>query len=174
MFARIAFDPPIHPGDNPVHAPNTTGPAITENNRRFTHELSEHLLFCTVAEEMKQQVLTAVPTRYLCILEDVDYGYSDISILAMITHLKATYATVEPKEIENNRNALTNACNPDEPIEELWRHIQEIQRFATDASKPITDAAALRLTLVVFENTGVFTTGAEKWRNRPCSRPVLQ
>jgi hypothetical protein len=37
----------------------------------------------------------------------------------MLTHLKAAYATIEPKEIESNRNALTNTWNPDESIEEL-------------------------------------------------------
>jgi hypothetical protein len=162
-----AFDPPMHPGDAPVHVTGSTAAQIVETNRRFKHELADHRLFRTVSEELKQHVLTAVPVRYLCILEDVDYGYSDVTILEMITHLKTTYCTIEPEEFERNRNALTTAWNPDDPIEELWQRLQEIQRYAIAAGEPITDAAALRLALVVFENTGVFTTAAEKWRDKP-------
>jgi hypothetical protein len=62
---------------------------------------------CVVAEEIKQQVLLAVPNRYFCVLEDDDYGYSDVSVLTILLHLKATYATIEPEEIETNRARLT-------------------------------------------------------------------
>ena len=167
--AGVPFVTPVHPGNALVHIQEgTTGPAITETNRRFKHDLVEHLLYQTVTEELKQhQLLAAVPTRYLSILEDADYGYSDISIIEMRTHLRTTYATIEPEEIECNPNALTGTWNPDEPIEDLWNRLQEIQRFATDAQEPITDAAALRLTLGVFEATGVLTTAAEKWRDKP-------
>ena len=85
----------------------------------------------------------------------------------MLTHFRTTYATIEPEEIERNRNALTTTWNPEEPIEDLWNRIKEIQRFATDAQEPITDAAALRLTLGVFEATSVLTTATEKWRDKP-------
>ena len=163
----VPFVAPVHPGDAPVHVQGATGPAITETNRRFKHDLAEHLLYQTVTEELKQQLLAAVPTRYLSILEDADYGYSDVSIIEMLTHLRTTYATIEPEEIESNRNALTAAWNPEEPIEDLWNRIQEIQRFANDAQEPITDGAALHLMLSVFEATGVLTTAAEKWRDKP-------
>jgi hypothetical protein len=164
----VAFDVPVYPGDSPVHVPAATAPQITEANRRFKYDLAEHRLFCVVAEEIKQQVFLAVPNRYFCVLQDVDYGCSDVSVLTILLHLKATYATIEPKEIENNRAWLTATWNPEDPIEELWQRIQESQRFATAAHEVITDAdaAALRLTLGVFEATGVFITATEKWRDK--------
>jgi hypothetical protein len=160
------MSPSSHPGDSPAHAPAATAPQITEANRRFKCDLSEHRLFCVVAEKIKQQVLLAVPNRYFCVLEDVDYGCSDASVLAILLHLKATYATIEPEEIENNRARLTKTWNPEDPIEELWQRIQEIQRFAAAAQEVVADAAALRLTLGVFEATGVFITATEKWRDK--------
>ena len=60
----VPFVAPVHPGDAPVHVQGTTGPAITETNRRFKHDLAEHLLFQTVTEELKQQLLAAVPAPY--------------------------------------------------------------------------------------------------------------
>jgi hypothetical protein len=62
---------------------------------------------------------------------------------------------------------LTATWNPEDPIEELWQRIQEIQRFAAAAHEVITDAAALRLTLLgVFEATGVFITATENGATR--------
>ena len=37
----------------------------------------------------------------------------------MLTNLKATHVTIKPIESESNRNAWTNAWNPDVPIKEL-------------------------------------------------------
>jgi hypothetical protein len=164
--AGVAFDVPVHPGDSPVHAPAATAPQIAEANPRFKHGLSEHRLFCIVAEEIKQQVLLADPNRCFCVLEDVNHGCSDVSVLAILLHLKATYATIQPEEIETNRAQLTATWNPEDPIEELWQRIQEIQRFAAAAQKVIADAATLRLTLGVFEATRVFITATEKWRDK--------
>ena len=84
----MPFPAPIHPGGAPVHAQVATGPAVTETNRRFKHDLSEHFLYQTVSEELKQHILAAVSTRYLCIFEDANYRDSDVSIIATLTHLK--------------------------------------------------------------------------------------
>jgi hypothetical protein len=70
------------------------------------------------------------------------------------------------KEIESNRARLTSAWNPEDPIEELWQSVQEIQRFASAAQETITNAAALCLTLGVFEATRVFITATEKWHHK--------
>ena len=112
MRTSVAFAPPIHRGDAPVHTQGATGPFATENNRRFKQDHAEHILFQAVSEELKQQVLAAVPTHYLSILNDADDGYSDVSILEMLTHLKAAYATIEPREIESNRNASEETSYP--------------------------------------------------------------
>jgi hypothetical protein len=162
----VAFEAPVHPGDAPIHDNGATAAQITETNRRFKHELADHRLFRTVAEELKQQVLLAVPPRYFAILEDLDYGYADVPVLAILVHLKTTYAGVKPEEIDANRALLSAPWNPDEPIEDLWLRVTEIQRFSIRAEEEITDGTALRLTLKVFEATGVFSTATEKWRDK--------
>ena len=163
----IAFNAPDHPGDAPLHAVGATTAQITETNRAFKHDLAEHDKFITVAEELKQQVILAVPNRYFAILEDREFGYADVPVLTIIEHLRATYAIVAPEEIDANRDQLSTPWNPDEPIEDVWTKIVEIQRFALAANEIITDATALRLTLKVFEATGVFITESEKWRDKP-------
>jgi hypothetical protein len=79
----------------------------------------------------------------------------------MLIHLETTYGTISCDDIELNRTKLSMALNVDKPIEVLWIRLQEIQRFATAAAEPISDATVIRLTLIVFELTGVFDTVTE-------------
>jgi hypothetical protein len=69
--------------------------------------LADHCLFLTVAEELKKQILTAILPRYLHILEDVDFGYSDVTSRTMFTLFQLQ------EDIENNRKKLTEPWNPD-------------------------------------------------------------
>ena len=162
----VVFNAPVHPGDAPEHAVGATTAQITETNRRFKYDLADHRLFRTVSEELKQQLLLAVPHRYFRVFEDVDMGYADVTVLTILTHLKTVYAVVEPEDIDKNREKLSTPWNPDDPIEELWHRISEIQRFASASEEEITDSTALRLTLKVFDATGVFITDTEKWRDK--------
>jgi hypothetical protein len=163
----VPFAPPVHPGVAPVHAAAATGPAITETNRQYAYDLSEHTRYLSVREELKRQILNAVAPRYLSILEDADFGYADVGPNAMLAHLQTTYGAVTNEEIEANRAQLSTDWNPDEPMEHLWLRMHECQRYALAAGEAIPDAAAIRLTLAVLEKTGVFITACEKWRNRP-------
>ena len=86
----------------------------------------------------------------------------------MLSHLNRTYGQITADDIENNRSTLSADWNVHSPIEDLWSRIQECQRFSNTAGpgETINDAAAIRLTLGVFERTGVFDTIVEKWRDK--------
>jgi hypothetical protein len=60
----IPFEPPIHPGEVPIHALVSTQYQITETNRAFAAALAEHKMYSTVGQELKKQVLQAVEVRY--------------------------------------------------------------------------------------------------------------
>ena len=166
--AQVPFIPPVHPGAAPTHLEAPTGAQITETNRRFAHDLSEFRTFTNTAEALKKQVITAIQNRYITILEDDDFGYADVTCTEMIVHLSQIYGKITADDIENNRSSLSADWNVDSPIEDLWMRIQEAQRFSEAAGpgEAINNAAVMRLTLSVFERTGVFETVVEKWRDK--------
>jgi len=165
--AGVAFIPPIHPGNAPIHGVNATGNQIIEVNRQYKQDLHDFQLFSNVNTTLKQQLLAAIDVDFLRILEDTDFGFTDVLPSTMLTHLKDTYGQISRDDIEANRQKLSMDLNVDEPIEALWLRLKEIQRFAVAANEPITDATVIRLTLPIFEKTGVFGTVTEKWRDRP-------
>ena len=130
-------------------------------------------LFERVKAELKQQILKAVESpSCLPVLEDLNFGFADIAPIAMLTHLKETCGLVTPDDVEKNRNLLSAEWNLDEPIENIWLHIHECQAFARPI-EPITDGAAMHLTLAVFEQTGGFASAVEKWRDKSITDHTL-
>jgi hypothetical protein len=171
--ANVAFIVPVHPGDAPVHAANATGLAIAETIRLFNVSVDEEHRLCEkVTAKLKQQLLKAVNARHLQVLEDQDFGFADISPRIMLVHLQDTYGQVTPDDLEENCKRLSANWNPDDPIEDVWIRISECETFAS-IIEAIANMAAIRLTLAVFENTGVFAHAAEKWRDKPAVQHTL-
>jgi hypothetical protein len=111
--------------------------------------------------------LSAVNASFLSALEDPDFGFGDVTPLAMITHLRSEYGTLTPEELETNRAALSEPWNLDDPIEDLWSKISNIQRVAAFGNVPIPDITIITLTLAMIEKTGLLASTTEKFRLRP-------
>lgn len=163
---------PVHPGVAPIHAAGATAPQIAENIRLFNQSIGEQLLYQRVTAALKQQLILAVENRYMQVLEDTEFGFSDVTPLAILTHLKATYGVITQDDLETNRNLLVAQWNPDDPIENIWLRIRECQSFCSTI-EPITNGTAIRLTLQVFEGTGVFASAVDKWRDKPLADHTL-
>ena len=96
-------------------------------------------------------------------------GYSDVDAVDMIKHLEKKYATITSDDIERNRATLSAPWNPDTEIEDLWLRINRAQLFSLDAddnnTHKISDAAAIHLTLAMFEKEQLFITYCDTWRD---------
>ena len=96
----IAFIIPPHPGPNPIFPVNANIAQRAEVNRAYDKDISEFKLYIKVAEELKKQIIAAVDKTYIKILDDREFGYSDVSCLDIITHLQTTYGTIESEDID--------------------------------------------------------------------------
>jgi len=94
VITGIAFQLPAHPGQAPIHTPNTTQFQIAETVRLFDATLAKLTTATTAREEMKKQLLVAVEHLFLTALDDDMFGFADVSVAAMITHLCTTYGPI--------------------------------------------------------------------------------
>ena len=161
-----AFDEPNHPGIQPVHAAAATVAQITAANRAYGHDLNEFKTYATINERLKQQVLCAVDPIYYQDLEDDTFGYADVRIPNIVTHLTTTYGTLTASDLEINREKLTEAWNPDDPIENLWKNIKIVRAIATQGGEPISDGTTTQLTLLALGKTGVHSHAIETWYDK--------
>ena len=78
-----------------------------------------------------------------------------------------------PEELERNRAALSEPWNFDEPIEDLWAKIANIQCIAALGQVPIPNITVITLTFAMLGKTGLLATTTEKFRLRPLDEWTL-
>lgn len=172
-LAGQAFDLPAHPGAAPVHGAAATAAQIAETIRIYNATLADLATANTVRGEIKKQIIEAVDRLYLAALEDEDFGFADVTVTAMLTHLQTTYGPLTRVELEENRSSIATAWNLDDPIEHLWARLREIKRISIAGHEELADATIMELTFLMFEKTGVFTTACDTWRVKPTADKTL-
>jgi hypothetical protein len=165
--AGEAFILPIHPGVQEEIPAGATGPVITALNRAYDKAVATHVTFTNVREKTKRQILEAIEPTYIAILQDPIFGFADVTITAFLTHLTTTYGTLDATEIEANRNLLSEAWNPDRPLEQLWIHISNIRDIASTSGRPINDDTTIQLTITALRRSGVYDHAIATWEERP-------
>ena len=165
LRAGVPFIVPIHPGNPPE--PVGTAAVIGVALRNYTEALADVALYNNLSAALTSQILKAVNASFLSALEEPDFGFSDVTPRNMLEHLRMEYGTLTPEELEKNRAALSDAWNFDDPIEDLWAKIVNIQRVAAFGAVPIPDITVITLTLAMIEKTGLLATTTEKFRLRP-------
>jgi len=168
-----AFVPPVHPGPRPVYPPGATQHQIAAIKETYYLELAAFTTFSNVQEELKKQILKAVPRAYLTELEDAVFGFADVSAAAMLAHMVTNFGTVTQEMIEDNRLLLSAEWDPTTPIHELWARTTQCQVFAADNAQPIVDAAAIGLIKAVIEKTGLFDNALDKWNDKDPAAQTL-
>ncbi|CAB9516873.1 hypothetical protein SEMRO_812_G206090.1 [Seminavis robusta] len=91
------------------------------------------------------------------------YGYAQLTVIQVLTHLDTTYGTVDAFDLAHNLKRMNATWSPSQPIEDLWNQIKDAQKFAADHD-PITDQYAVRSALENLENSGMFTDSLRDWR----------
>ena len=167
------FVAPNHPGAHPGHANGATAAAITETNRVYLEQKQAAETYAKIHAAIKQQILDAVGEVFLMNLQDELLGYANVSAEDMLQHLSTTYGTITPDELDANKKLIEAEWNPDDPIETLWKRIQDAQRFAQAGNDPMSDNMCVRATLTVLEKSGVFTEAIRDWRKRPAGQWTL-
>ena len=164
--AGVPFVIPVHPGDPPPAI--GTAAIIGVALRTYADALADLATYNNLSAALTAQILSAVNASFLSALEDPDFGFSDVTPRQMLEHLRTEYGTLTPEELEKNRAALSEPWNFDDPIEDLWAKIVNIQRVAAFGAVPIPDITVITpLTLAMIEATGLLATTTEKFRLRP-------
>ena len=169
-LAGVAFNLPAHPGPTPTivaAGAKPTGAEITKATQIYTAALLSLSTARALMGALTAQITRAVDKVYLAALRDKVYGFSDVTLVQMLTHLVTKYAIITRAELEANRLQLSHAWNVDDPIETLWTRVIEICSLATDGKEPLTDATTIELLTIMLEKTGLFTSACEAWHRKP-------
>ena len=165
ITGTIPWEAPTHPGAAPVHVPMATAPQITETNQAYRANLEEFSLYAAIQASLKKQLIAAIPETYIKSKKDDMIGYANVTTLELLTHLDTAYGTVTNDDLQANEKAMGKEWSPTQPLEDLWNQILACKKYA-QPHDPISERKMIRSALANLENSGVFSHGMTKWREK--------
>jgi len=166
-LAGIAFNAPVHPGAAPVHAAGARqAHTILETNRKFQAAIQEFNLYLSVQLLVKNQILDAVPNRYLEILEDNEDEYNNVTIEQMMNHLITNYGSVSNADLAENLKELDRDWSNDTELVTLFSHYRKVQLFAADDDL-ISNKTLLGKATAAIRNAGILNSDLDTFHKHP-------
>jgi hypothetical protein len=81
-------------------------------------------------------------------------------------HLKQTYGFINPTHLAENYNKMTVPVNFQDPIETLFKHIEEGVRYANAGMKPYMEAQYMNIDFLLILNTDAIPDACIEWQRR--------
>jgi hypothetical protein len=101
-------------------------------------------------------IIDVFEDQYLNALSDEIVGYTNCTSHQLLTHLLTYYAIIAPTELTQNYERLNTPYDPNQPIENLFQHIQDARAFAVAGGQPYGDAMIVNVVFKLLFNTGLF------------------
>jgi hypothetical protein len=83
-----------------------------------------------VQRALKKQMITVIEPMYIEILNDDLVGFANTTSRDMLYHLFISYGSIKAVDIEQNFENVRKAWDPQQPVETLFKQIQDCVEFA--------------------------------------------
>jgi hypothetical protein len=103
---------------------------------------------------------------YTSQLEDYLLQYANRSALEILVHLKQTYGFINPTQLAENYNKMTAPINFQDPIETLFKKIEDGVRYANAGAQPYMEAKYVSIAFLLILNTGEIPDACRDWQRR--------
>jgi len=160
---------PANPGPTPIIPPGSTGPQIAAIERLFKQHQNIYQTSRNVDAALQQQILAAVPRKYIKALYNRTTGFMGISARQMLNHLRTNYGTISTSQYKTNDDRFRQAYDPNEPIEDLFERIDDAIEFAAQGDIPYTDPQIVKNSYNILFASGLFTDACREWKRKPAA-----
>jgi hypothetical protein len=103
---------------------------------------------------------------YTSQLEEYLLQYANCSAYKIWVHLESTYGLINPTQLADNYNTMTDLIHFQDPIESLFKHIEDRVRYANTIMQPYMDAQYVNIAFLLILNTGAVPDAYRNWQRR--------
>jgi hypothetical protein len=115
---------PPAPGRAPANTDDTAA-QISAARHIWEEEVQTYRTYTSVQQALKKQIINVCEPMYLDVLNDDMVGFANISARDMLDHLFTTYGNIHAVYHENNFEHMRQAWDPQQPVESLFKQIQD-------------------------------------------------
>jgi hypothetical protein len=168
-YATISTSPwvqPFNPNAVPIIPPGTTTVDAAQIARMHAECHRIYTNRINVYQALKKLILEAYDNMYTSQLEDYLLQYANRSALEILMHLKHTYGFINTTQLAENYNKMTAPINFQDPIETLFKKIEDGVRYANAGTQPYTEAQYVNIAFLLILNTGAIPDACRDWQRR--------
>jgi hypothetical protein len=118
---------------------------------------------------LKKQIISVFEPMYLEILNDNMVGYANISERDMLDHLFETYCNITAVDLEINFEHMRRAWDPQQPVETLFKQIQDCADYLEAGGVPIGPSQQINIGYANIFATGHFMSACRRWNEKPAA-----
>jgi hypothetical protein len=127
-----------------------TAAQIGANKHSWEEATSAFKTYNTVQSALKKHIITLFEPMYLEILNDDLVGFSNTTVRYMLDHLFLSYSSITDVDIKQNFENMRTAWDPQQPVETLFKQIQDCVEFAESGG--VTIGATQKLSSAYSKN----------------------
>jgi hypothetical protein len=166
-LSNAPFVVPANPGVAPVFPAGATGPQIANIRIIFAEALRSFKKYNDVSNAISALIISAVDPVYLAALRLPYVGFGTRTPLQLLAHLYANYAKITPADLDANDRQMKKACDVNQPIEVLYKQIDDAVEFADAGATPYTAGQVINIAYQLVYRTGIFTDDCKIWKRHP-------
>jgi hypothetical protein len=134
--APAIWETPNAPGRAPATTDGTAA-QISAARHVWEEDVQTYRTYTSVQQALKKQIISVFEPMYLEILNYNMVGYANISARDMLDHLFETYGNITEVDLEINFEHMRRAWDPQQPVETLFKQIQDCADYSEAGGVPI-------------------------------------
>jgi hypothetical protein len=159
-----AWENPEFPGQAPTAIEGGgTSAQISAAKHHWEEATADFKTYNTVQSALKKKIITLIEPMYIEILNDDLVGSANTTSRDMLYHLFLSYGIITAVYIEHNFENMQNAWDPQQPVETLFKQIQDCVDFAEYGGVAIGAAQKLSSAYSKIFKSGKFKSACRRW-----------
>jgi hypothetical protein len=148
---------------------NTDGTAAQISAARHTWDEAVHTYrtYTSVQQALKKQIIAVFEPMYLDALNDNIFGFANTTAHEMLDNLFMTYGNITAVDLENNFEKMCRAWDPQQPVESLFKQIQDCAYYSEAGSVLCGHPQQINVGYAKVFATGHFMSACRKWNETP-------
>jgi hypothetical protein len=159
---------PNAPGREPATTDGTAA-QLSAARHVWEEDVQTYRTCTSVQQALKKQIIGVFEPMYLEILNENMVGYANISARDMLDHLFETYGNITAVDLEINFEHMRRAWDPQQPVESLFKQIQDCAYYSEAGGVPIGPSQQINVGYAKIFATGQFTSACRCWNEKPAA-----
>jgi len=166
-ITNLPFVRPLNPGPRAIIPNSSNARATLLAQERHAKAIAIFREVEAVDQTLKSLLLKCFDDKYFTSLKNTYTGFSNVTTLDILNHLYSSYGRIKATDLKTNTESMSTPWDPSNPIENLFKQIEDGQHYANCGHVPFSDQQLVNIGCNLVNDTGAMTKACKDWVKLP-------